>query len=112
MKQLASFSKIEQGWQRPEPGWIKININGSVSMSNTKAAIGGVVRYSSGVWLVGCEMVTGVSDIFQIEARAIVEGLKLVWSKGFKQVEVDCDNAMLIYTIRNGFASISNIAEV
>ncbi|MBA0708067.1 hypothetical protein Golax_020055, partial [Gossypium laxum] len=56
--------------------------------------------------------VIGVFDIFQIEARAIVEGLKLVWSKGFKQVEVDCDNAMLIYTIRNGFASISNIAEV
>ncbi|MBA0761969.1 hypothetical protein Gotri_024532, partial [Gossypium trilobum] len=52
MKQLACFSKTEQGWQHPEPRWIKININGSVSMSNTKAAIGGVVRCSSGVWLV------------------------------------------------------------
>ncbi|MBA0644515.1 hypothetical protein Goklo_028661, partial [Gossypium klotzschianum] len=73
MKQLACFSKTEQGWQSPEPRWIKININGSVLMSNTKAAIGGVVRYSSGVWLVDCEMVTRVSDIFQIEARAIVK---------------------------------------
>ncbi|KAH1115399.1 hypothetical protein J1N35_008777 [Gossypium stocksii] len=84
MKQLAYFSKTEQGWQCPKPGWIKINIDGLVSMSKTKVAIGGVLRYSSGVWLVGFEMVTEVSSILQIEAQAIVEGLKLVWSKGIK----------------------------
>ncbi|MBA0659879.1 hypothetical protein Goklo_011970 [Gossypium klotzschianum] len=57
-------------------------------------------------------MITRVSDVFQIETRSVVEGLKLAWSKGFIQVEVNCDNAMLINTIRNGFASISNIAKV
>ncbi|MBA0785030.1 hypothetical protein Gotri_000183, partial [Gossypium trilobum] len=57
-------------------------------------------------------MVTMVSNVFQIKARAVVEGLKLVWSRGFKQVEVDCDNAMLIDTIQNGFALINNIEEV
>ncbi|MBA0574462.1 hypothetical protein Golob_001658 [Gossypium lobatum] len=81
-------------------------------MSNTKATIGGAVRDSSEVWLVGFKMVTVVSNVFQIEARAVVEGLKLIWSRGFKQVEVDCDNAMLIDTIRNGFALINNIEEV
>ncbi|MBA0621358.1 hypothetical protein Godav_006994 [Gossypium davidsonii] len=30
-------------------------------------------------------MVTRVSDIFQFEARMIVEGSKLIWSKGFNQ---------------------------
>ncbi|MBA0626263.1 hypothetical protein Godav_003961 [Gossypium davidsonii] len=48
MEQLACFSKTEQGWQHPDPDWIKINIDGSVSISNTKATIGGVVRDSSG----------------------------------------------------------------
>ncbi|MBA0633570.1 hypothetical protein Godav_029630 [Gossypium davidsonii] len=74
MEQLVCFSKTEQRWPRPKLRWLKINVNGSMSM--------------------------------------IVEGLKLVWSKGFKQVEVDCDNAMLIDTIQNGFALINNIEEV
>ncbi|MBA0861945.1 hypothetical protein Goshw_002840 [Gossypium schwendimanii] len=62
-------------------------------MSNNKATIGRVVRGSSKSWFTGFDMVTRVSDIFQIEAWMIVEGLKLVWSKGFNQVVVDCDNA-------------------
>ncbi|MBA0613565.1 hypothetical protein Godav_013970, partial [Gossypium davidsonii] len=100
-EQLACFSKTKQGWQRPEPRWIKINVDGSVSISNTKVEIERAVRDLSGVWLVGFKMVTRVSDAFQIEARAIIKGLKLVWPKGFKQAEVNCDNAMLIDTIPN-----------
>ncbi|MBA0651940.1 hypothetical protein Goklo_019230, partial [Gossypium klotzschianum] len=57
-------------------------------------------------------MVTEVSDVFQVKAQIVVEGLKLVWPKDFTQVEIDCDNAMLNDTIRNGFASISYITEV
>ncbi|MFQ6659700.1 hypothetical protein Gotur_028494 [Gossypium turneri] len=57
-------------------------------------------------------MVTGMDEIFRIEARAIVEGMKLAWLKGYKQVEINCDNVMLINTICNEFASISNVAEV
>ncbi|MBA0758181.1 hypothetical protein Gotri_021202 [Gossypium trilobum] len=53
-----------------------------------------------------------MDEIFRIEARAIVEGMKLAWLKGYKQVEINCGNVMLIDTICNGFASISNIAEV
>ncbi|MFQ6661623.1 hypothetical protein Gotur_029725 [Gossypium turneri] len=29
-------------------------------------------------------MVTGMDEIFKIEARAIVEGMKLAWLKGYK----------------------------
>ncbi|KAK5832800.1 hypothetical protein PVK06_016603 [Gossypium arboreum] len=68
-------------------------------MSNTKATIGGAVRGANGKWLTSFAMIIGVSDVFQIEARAVVEGLKLAWSKGFNQVKVNCDNAMLIDTI-------------
>ncbi|MBA0642258.1 hypothetical protein Goklo_026681 [Gossypium klotzschianum] len=41
----------------------------------------------------------------KVEAKAILEGLKLVWDRGFRQVELECDNAMLIEFIRNGWAS-------
>ncbi|MBA0701147.1 hypothetical protein Goari_027443 [Gossypium aridum] len=57
-------------------------------------------------------MVIGMADIFQIEVRAILEGLKLAWMRGFRQVEVESDNALLIDSIRNGFAANSNTVEV
>ncbi|MBA0703993.1 hypothetical protein Golax_016283 [Gossypium laxum] len=112
MDHLACSSKIEQRWQRLDSGWFKINFDGSVSKNNTKAAIGGAVQNSNGEWLMGFNMVTEMDEIFKIEAQTIVEGMKLAWLKGYKQVEINCDNAMLIDTIRNGFASISNIVEV
>ncbi|KAK5794613.1 hypothetical protein PVK06_035852 [Gossypium arboreum] len=42
----------------------------------------------------------------KIEARAILEGLKLAWNKRFKRVELESDNAMLIETIRSDLASV------
>ncbi|MBA0753226.1 hypothetical protein Gogos_000136 [Gossypium gossypioides] len=44
----------------------------------------------------GSEMVVGLSDIFQIEARAILEGLKFAWAKRCPRVEIENDNSMLV----------------
>ncbi|MBA0632307.1 hypothetical protein Godav_001072 [Gossypium davidsonii] len=33
-------------------------------------------------------MVTSLVDIFQVKAKAMLEGLKLAWEQGFQQVEV------------------------
>ncbi|MFQ6622279.1 hypothetical protein Gotur_002322 [Gossypium turneri] len=91
---------------------VKVNVDGSVSTVISKPTIGGTVRDSNGKWLTGFAMVTGMAEVFQVEARAVVEGLKLAWMKGYKQVQINYDNALLIDTIHNGFASISNIREV
>ncbi|MBA0818343.1 hypothetical protein Gohar_025504, partial [Gossypium harknessii] len=99
-------------WNRPDLGWVKLNVDGSVSIVISKAAIGGIVRDSNWKWLTGFAMVTGMTKVFQVEARAVVEGLKLAWMKCYKHVEINCDNALLIDTICNGFGSISNIRDV
>ncbi|KAH1039050.1 hypothetical protein J1N35_040793, partial [Gossypium stocksii] len=93
-------------------GGMEQNIDGLMSTSRKKAAVGGVFRGPIGGWLVGFEMVIGMADIFQIEARAIFEGLKLAWMRGFRQVDVERDNALLIDTIRNNFVANSIIVEV
>ncbi|MBA0786559.1 hypothetical protein Gotri_026389 [Gossypium trilobum] len=94
----ACYTQTTKGWQLPDLRWVKVNVDGSVS--------------TNGKWLTGFAMVTGMAEVFQVEARAVVEGLKLAWMKGYKQVQINYDNALLIDTIRNGFASISNIREV
>ncbi|MBA0621050.1 hypothetical protein Godav_006702, partial [Gossypium davidsonii] len=47
----------------------------------------------------GFEMMIGLSDIFQVKARALFEGLKFAWAQGFCQVEIESDNALLIAVI-------------
>ncbi|MFQ6624810.1 hypothetical protein Gotur_003230, partial [Gossypium turneri] len=63
-------------WHVSNQGSVKVNVDGSVSTFKSRAAIGGVVRELNGNWMGGFEMVVGLSDIFQIEARALLEGLK------------------------------------
>ncbi|MBA0813397.1 hypothetical protein Gohar_027253, partial [Gossypium harknessii] len=101
MVHLACSSKTEQRWQCPDSGWVKINVDGFVSKNNIKAVIRGAMRNSDGEWLTGFNMVIGMDEIFRIEAQAIVKGMKLAWLKGYKQVEINCDNVMLIDTICN-----------
>ncbi|KAK5818287.1 hypothetical protein PVK06_023221 [Gossypium arboreum] len=69
-------------------------------MRNTKTAIGGAVRDSNGNWLTGFDMVTRVFDVFRLRHERLWK-LEVGLVKGFHSD-----------TIRNGFTSISNIAEV
>ncbi|KAH1072269.1 hypothetical protein J1N35_024597 [Gossypium stocksii] len=54
----------------------------------------------------------GVSDIFQIEARAIYEKLTLTWKKGFCKVVTETDNALLIEIIGNDYVADNNLYEL
>ncbi|MBA0607968.1 hypothetical protein Godav_020224 [Gossypium davidsonii] len=56
-------------------------------------------------------MATSLVDIFQVEAKAMLEGLKLAWERGFRKVEVETDNALLLEILRSGFACVNNIAK-
>ncbi|MBA0734080.1 hypothetical protein Gogos_018030, partial [Gossypium gossypioides] len=87
-----------------------INVDGSVSRNSSRAAIGGVLRGPSDGWLIGFRIRTSMSDIFSIEAKAVLEGLKLAWNRGFRQAKLECDNVLLVDVLRNGLAAISNIA--
>ncbi|KAK5813023.1 hypothetical protein PVK06_028469 [Gossypium arboreum] len=83
-----------------------------MSMSQSRVAIGGVIRGPQRGWLVGFGMVTGLVDIFQVEAKVMLEGLKLAYERGFRQVEVETDNALLLEILHFGFSCVNNIAEV
>ncbi|XP_017647698.1 pyruvate kinase isozyme G, chloroplastic-like [Gossypium arboreum] len=93
MDHLACSSKIEQRCQCLESSWVKINVDGSVSKNNTKVAIGGVVRNLDEGWLMDFNMVTGMDEIFKIEAGAIVEGMKLAWLRCDIHVIVKIESA-------------------
>ncbi|MBA0847280.1 hypothetical protein Goshw_015552, partial [Gossypium schwendimanii] len=65
-------------WLPPREGYVKLNTDGVVFSSRACASIGGV------------------------EARAMLEGLHLAWNKGFRKLELECDNALLVEIILAG----------
>ncbi|XP_016702055.1 uncharacterized protein [Gossypium hirsutum] len=81
-------------------------------MSKLKVAVAGVMRGPSRGWLVGFRMITSMSDIFNIEVKAVLEGLKLAWDRGFRQIEVESDNSFLINVLQNDLAVVSSIDEI
>lgn len=71
-----------------------------------------VPRRPSGGWLVGFRMRTGMSDIFTIEDKVVLKGLKSAWNKSFGYAELECDNALLVDVLWKSLTTISSIAEI
>ncbi|MBA0661421.1 hypothetical protein Goklo_005716 [Gossypium klotzschianum] len=99
-------------WQPQPVGWVKGNIDGSIPKHTSSAAVGGMIRDHEGNWLFGFGMRIGRYGIFQTEARALYEGLVVAWHEGFRQIEVESDNAILIDVVSNRYVVGSNLSEV
>lgn len=101
MSLLSNNSRVER-WTPPNEGWVKLNVDGAVALDGQQASIRGLLQDSTGTWLWGYAMSYGGDSVFKVEARVMLEGLLLVWDKGFKRVEVESDNALLVELLQSG----------
>ncbi|KAH1039618.1 hypothetical protein J1N35_041361 [Gossypium stocksii] len=99
-------------WLAPKSGWVKLNTNGAVSLNSYLAAIKGVIRDVDGNWFCGYLIVLGKDEVFKIETRSMLERLHLLWDKGCRQVELECDNTVLVEIILVGEAIDSHFTEL
>ncbi|MBA0791408.1 hypothetical protein Gohar_015987 [Gossypium harknessii] len=53
----------------------------------------------------------GKDTIFRTIARAILEALIIAWENGFRQLDLECDNALLVETLLAGGAANSRMVE-
>ncbi|MFQ6627692.1 hypothetical protein Gotur_005723 [Gossypium turneri] len=86
-------------WGKAEKGWIKLITNGAFLKSTNIAVIGGVFRDHDGIGKCGFTMRIGKDSVFKTEVRAILESLNLASTFGFRQLELECDNALVVETI-------------
>ncbi|KAH1090806.1 hypothetical protein J1N35_018063 [Gossypium stocksii] len=54
----------------------------------------------------------GKDEVFRIEARSMLEGLRLTWDKGYQQVQLESDNALLVELMLVGESIDSHIVEL
>lgn len=83
-----------------------------MASGNTIASIGGVFRDTNVHWLGGYSMRIGKKSIFKIEAWAMLEGLRIAWDKGFTQIELECDNALLVELLLAGWHADNRLVEL
>ncbi|KAK9046564.1 hypothetical protein V6N11_052450 [Hibiscus sabdariffa] len=90
-------------WTRPRTGWIKVNVDASVSTIDRSAGAGGALRDDHGVWLSGYTRFVGRCDALLAELWAMHDGLLLAWDLGFRFVELesDCLKAVRIISSRS-----------
>ncbi|MBA0814919.1 hypothetical protein Gohar_020715 [Gossypium harknessii] len=65
-----------------------------------------------GKWLIGFGMIISRSEIFQMEIRALYDGLIVAWQEGFVQIKVESDNIILIDVVSNEYAVDNNLSKV
>ncbi|KAL4343285.1 hypothetical protein AHAS_Ahas11G0063100 [Arachis hypogaea] len=89
-KKLLSLHKKEQvGWEPPEEGWIKLNVDGSVLQLGSRGACGGLLRNFRGRMLVGFSMNIGTCTITMAKLWAIYIGIKMAVKLGINKLNVE-----------------------
>ena len=89
-------------WTAPDPGWIKLNVDGSFTSKETAGGAGVVARDSAGAVLFGaCRPLDGCEDAEETEAHVALLGIKLILDRRPCKVllETDC------YAVANALRS-------
>ncbi|GLT78653.1 hypothetical protein SLA2020_501810 [Shorea laevis] len=82
------------GWEKPPPGYVKINVDGSARGTPGASAAGGVCRDSNGDWCFGFTQQLGMGIAIRAELYALWKGLQLAWEKGYKKVIIETDSLL------------------
>ncbi|KAK2658420.1 hypothetical protein Ddye_004953 [Dipteronia dyeriana] len=76
-------------WKAPPHEWVKLNVDGSMHVGSRAIAAGGVIRDSQKNWLGGSALNKGMGSVIEAGLWGILEGLKITWKVGYKQIVVE-----------------------
>ena len=95
-------------WEKPQIGWKKLNIDGSIIGCMERAGCGGVVKDKHGNWVAGFTRHVGTSNNFAVELWGLRDGLLLCSSLNISCLTVEI-NAKVIVDVFQNFAYVNHI---
>lgn len=81
-----------QKWEKPKNSWVKLNTDVSVFRDKNQAAIGGMVKDSSGKWVWGFSGSIGSANSDTTEMKVLVQGMKVAWERRTPKIIVETDS--------------------
>lgn len=100
MTDTHSRASILAGRTPPPTNFVKINVDGSYTNEGW-AAIGGLIRDTSGYWTLGFNKHIGDGSAILTEVCSIFIGLQVAWKFGYNCVVVECDSLSTINFLSN-----------
>ncbi|KAF7803081.1 WAT1-related protein [Senna tora] len=89
-------------WEKPEFGWVKVNVDGACTRDDAeRAACGGVIRDAHGRCLVGFTRRLGSCSSIHAELWGVLSGLETAIRYGFNRVLLEMDSLVAYELIRN-----------
>ena len=92
-------------WEKPSPGWVRLNIDGSALGNPGRAGCGGIIRNDRGDWLGGFSRCIGVTTSFIAELWALRDGLNLCHNMHLQDVDIQIDAKAVVDIIRDPYYS-------
>ncbi|KAK9990739.1 hypothetical protein SO802_025724 [Lithocarpus litseifolius] len=100
-KQVTSKAVIPIKWNKPIPGWHKLNTDGASLGNPGKAGGGGLIRNSDGVWIRGYSRSIGYTTSVMAELWALRDGLSLAIQLGIRNLVVELDAKVIVKMLNN-----------
>lgn len=89
-------------WSPPPENFIKLNVDGSSFGNPGRSGYGGFLRDVYGQWICGFSGSCGFTTNLNAELMAILKGLNLAWSRGYKLVVCESDSTTALDLISHG----------
>ncbi|CAN1133389.1 Putative ribonuclease H protein At1g65750 [Linum perenne] len=91
--------RIEIAWDPGPLRWSTTNTDGAVNQTSRKVVAGGLIRNSNGYCLGAFAMNIGYYSITRDELRGAIQGLRLAWEEGERQVKLQVHSMAIVQLI-------------
>ena len=88
-------------WEKPDPGWMKLNTDGASNSSLGIAGGGSLLTDDAGKWVVGFARKIGKADSFLAELWALRDGLLLCQQMNLTAIIIELDAKAIVDALTN-----------
>ncbi|KAF7833419.1 ribonuclease H [Senna tora] len=89
-------------WDKPELGWIKINVDGACNSEHAaKAACGGVARNAQGMFVGAFTRNLGSCSVIHAELWGVLSGLEMALHYQYRKVVIEMDSLVACELIKS-----------
>ena len=93
----ANVTTEESKWSRPDPQFVKLNIDATFFIEEGVGATTTIIRDEKGIFLAAqCKFIPYAADVMTTEEMAMRDGLNLANNLGFHRVEAEYDSLNVI----------------
>ncbi|GMI87719.1 hypothetical protein like AT3G25270 [Hibiscus trionum] len=106
-----SCSIVDARWKPPPPSFVKINFDANYKSASKLASLGIIIRDEDGFILgASCSLSHPISSIFDVEARAAVQGITFAYELGFRKIILKGDSRSVVTKFNSSKENLSEIS--